>query len=127
MKLKLCPCGAVLHANGKECERCGRGKQHAKHKTTDAGYGWDWQQLRARFIQEHPCCAECQRRGITTAASEVHHVIPIAEAPWLRLEWKNLMSLCVPCHRAIEQARRQAGGGPNVGDRPSMIDRKSVV
>jgi 5-methylcytosine-specific restriction endonuclease McrA len=106
MKLKLCPCGAVLNAKGKECERCGRGKQVASVKTTEAGYDGAWKRLSVRFRMENPLCEQCKKRGIATEASEVHHIVPIAEAPWLRLEWNNLMSLCVPCHRAIEQARR---------------------
>jgi 5-methylcytosine-specific restriction endonuclease McrA len=106
MRLKLCPCGAVLDVRHRECERCGRGKQRASVSTTEAGYGWDWQQLRDRFIKEHPLCVACAKRGIATAAAEVHHIVPIAEAPWLRLEWNNLMALCVPCHRAIDHERR---------------------
>ena len=102
MRLKLCPCGAVMDARGKACDKCGRGKQRASVSTTQAGYGWDWQQLRNRFIKEHPLCAECTKQNIATAAEEVHHMISIAEAPWLRLEWNNLMALCVPCHRRIE-------------------------
>jgi 5-methylcytosine-specific restriction endonuclease McrA len=29
----------------------------------------------------------------------------------LRLEWNNLMALCVPCHRSIDEARRQPPRG----------------
>jgi 5-methylcytosine-specific restriction endonuclease McrA len=106
MRLRLCPCGAVLEARHRECERCGRGKQRASISTTEAGYDGAWKRLSVRFRQENPLCEECKKRGIATEAQEVHHVIPIAEAPWLRLEWNNLMALCVACHRALEQARR---------------------
>lgn len=110
MRLRLCPCGVVLDAKCSACNKCGRGKQRQRQGTTEAGYGWDWQQLQQRFIKEHPLCAECAKQDKATAAEEVHHIIPIADAPWLRLEWNNLMSLCVPCHRSIDEARRQTGG-----------------
>jgi 5-methylcytosine-specific restriction protein A len=109
MKLKLCPCGAVLKAQGTDCGQCGRGKQKPQRNTTQAGYGWDWQQIRDRYIKEHPLCLECLTRGIATPADEVHHIVAIEDAPWLRLEWNNLMALCVPCHRAMDEARRQGG------------------
>jgi 5-methylcytosine-specific restriction protein A len=99
----------MLNANGKECERCGRGKQKPRRNTTQAGYGWDWQQLRDRYIKEHPLCVECSKRGIATPADEIHHIVAIGDAPWLRLEWNNLMALCVACHRAMDEARRQGG------------------
>ena len=107
----MCPCGAVMDARCKACDKCGRGKRQAKQGTTQAGYGWDWQQLRERFIADNPLCYECANSGIATQADEVHHVIPINEAPWLRLEWNNLMALCVPCHRAIDESRRTRGAG----------------
>jgi len=109
MRLKLCPCGAVMDARGKSCDKCGRGKQRASVSTTEAGYDGAWKRLSVRFRQENPLCEECKKRGIATEAQEVHHVIPITEAPWLRLELNNLMALCVACHRAVEQARRDNG------------------
>jgi 5-methylcytosine-specific restriction protein A len=111
MRLKLCPCGAVTDARSKVCTTCGRGKKRATQGTTKAGYGWDWQQLRQRFIAENPLCSECAKSGVATSADEVHHIVPIAESPWLRLEWNNLVALCVPCHRAMDHERRTRGAG----------------
>jgi len=107
MTMKLCPCGAVMDARAKVCTTCGRGKKRATQGTTKAGYGWDWQQLRQRFITENPLCSECATNGVATAAEEVHHIVPITESPWLRLEWNNLVALCVPCHRTIDHERRE--------------------
>jgi 5-methylcytosine-specific restriction endonuclease McrA len=109
MRMKLCRCGGVREdRQGSECGKCGAGKKHPKQTTNQAGYGWDWQQLSVRFRKENPLCVECAKRGIATAAEEVHHVVPISDAPWLRLESSNLMALCVACHRAIDEARRRA-------------------
>ena len=107
MRLKLCPCGAVTDARGKSCDKCGRGKKRATQGTTKAGYDGAWKNLSVRYREEHPLCEQCAKSGIATPADEVHHIVPITEAPWLRLEWNNLMALCVPCHRSMDQARRQ--------------------
>jgi len=108
MRLKFCTCGNVVDRVTNVCDRCGRGKKRARLSTTEAGYGWDWQQLSERYKKENPLCVVCAERGIATAAEEVHHVVPITEAPWLRLAVSNLMALCVPCHRSIEEERRKA-------------------
>ena len=108
MRLKLCRCGGVREDRlGSVCSKCGAGKSKPRQSTQEAGYGWDWRQLSERFRKENPLCEQCQTNGIATAAEEVHHKVSIAEAPWLRLEWSNLMALCVPCHRRLDEARRR--------------------
>ena len=62
------------------------------------GYDADWERLRKMFLRKNPTCAECDRRGVVQAAEEIHHKIPIAERPDLRLNWYNLEALCKPCH-----------------------------
>jgi len=106
MKLRLCACGNAVRHNERACDRCGRGKKVAKLSTADAGYGWDWQQLSVRYRADYPLCEMCYQRGIATSSAEVHHIVSVSDAPWLRLELSNLMALCVPCHRAIDQERR---------------------
>jgi len=109
VRLKLCRCGGTREdRQGSVCSRCGAGKKHPKQATNQAGYGWDWQQLSVRYRKENPLCVECAKRGIATAADEVHHVVPISDAPWLRLESSNLVALCVSCHRSMDEARRRA-------------------
>ena len=106
MRMKLCRCGAAREdRKGVACGKCGAGKARPARSTKEAGYGWDWQQLSVRFRKEHPLCAECAKKGIATAAAEVHHIVPIREAPWLRLEVSNLVSLCVECHRRVDNER----------------------
>ena len=108
MRYKLCRCGGVREDRaGSVCDKCSAGKGRPG-STAANGYGWDWQQISERFRKENPLCEECSKTGRATAAEEVHHIVPITEAPWLRLEWKNLMALCVDCHRRIDSERRQA-------------------
>ncbi len=74
---------------------------HAQQQptTTEKGYGWRWQKRRKFYLQAHPLCVECEKEGRTTAATEVHHIIPRSgRGPD---EESNLMSLCKSHHSRI--------------------------
>jgi 5-methylcytosine-specific restriction protein A len=77
-----------------------------KRTTTERGYGYDWQQLRAQHIAEHPLCVECEREGRVTAATQIDHVIPHKGDDSLRLDPRNLQSLCDNHHSAKTIAER---------------------
>lgn len=83
-----------------------------------------WVKLRAAKLSESPLCERCKAEGIVRPATEVHHVIPVEDAPadWekerLMYDMANLMSLCHGCHVEIHKmmgrggkayARRKAG------------------
>lgn len=52
---------------------------------------------RARLLIASPLCAICLQRGLTTAAIEVDHVIPLHQGgPDID---SNTQNLCVPCHQ----------------------------
>lgn len=63
------------------------------------GYDRKWRQLRQSYIAEHPLCQHCEKRGMTTPATEVDHIIEFGgiDDP-LRLDPDNLQSLCRRCH-----------------------------
>ena len=64
----------------------------------------------ARQLRRFPLCAECGRNGLTVAADECDHIVPIHIAPDRMYDPTNLQSLCTPCHRAKsarEDAERQ--------------------
>lgn len=77
--------------------------------------GRRWRDLRLAVLAADPLCRECARRGLTSLATEVDHVIPRCERPDLMWERGNLQGLCRGCH--IEKTRREnrgeAGDGPN--------------
>jgi 5-methylcytosine-specific restriction protein A len=52
----------------------------------------------------------CADAGRVTPGQLVDHIVPIAEAPELRLEPGNLQTLCVDCH-AIKTSEDQLRGG----------------
>jgi len=70
-----------------------------------------WQKLRLAFISSHPLCAD--PHGLhgpwPPAASEVHHVASLHEAPDKAADWENLMALCHDCHSifSLEERARQ--------------------
>jgi len=106
MRHKLCRCGGVREdAFGSICSKCGAGRKQKTRNTTQHGYDGAWNRLSVRLRAEKPLCERCLERGIVTAATEVHHIVPIDQAPWLRLEVSNLMCLCNACHKAEHSGR----------------------
>ena len=87
-------------------------RQHDNRRqasTAKRGYDWKWERLRLSKLAANPLCEIGWCRGdgpMAHVATEVHHVIPITEAPQLRLEWSNLQSACEPCHRRKDAQRR---------------------
>jgi 5-methylcytosine-specific restriction protein A len=57
-----------------------------------------WRKLRLAVLAEDPLCAECLKGGLTVGATDVDHIIDLANAPELALVRANLQSLCHPCH-----------------------------
>lgn len=96
-----CRCGGT-RTNG-QCDRCGIKRGIQTQKTTVRGYGADWARLSKRIRTERPLCEQCMREGRVRAAVEVHHIVPIARAPHLRLDVDNLMSVCRECHETLEK------------------------
>ena len=92
------------------CSVCGprrrqADQQHDAQRGTAAarGYGARWQQLRSRVLSQHPLCADCAKRNVVTAATDVHHIA--AKRDGGQDEESNLMALCHACH-----SKRTAAG-----------------
>ena len=64
------------------------------------------QTMRAALFKRSPLCAECQRQGRVTAATQRDHVIPLAEGG-LDNE-SNEQALCDACHetKSADEAER---------------------
>jgi 5-methylcytosine-specific restriction protein A len=52
--------------------------------------------LRKAFLTNNPLCRVCQEAGLLVPATEVHHVIPLADGG--TDDEANLMPLCKSCH-----------------------------
>lgn len=67
--------------------------------TTQRGYGWAWQKLRARILaRDKGLCQPCLKLGRPVAARDVDHVVPKHRGG--TDDDTNLQSLCGPCHDA---------------------------
>ena len=97
--MRLCRCGAIVRG---VCDVCSKGVTVGQRTTAERGYDHRWRLLSERKRTESPLCEVCQKDGMVTPATEVHHIVPIARAPQLRLVWSNLVSVCKACHEKIE-------------------------
>jgi len=82
-----------------------RQHQPSREKTAARGYSGAWVRLRMMKLRADPVC---QMPGCEQPATEVHHVIALADGGENTLG--NLESLCKPCH-SRETARRTHQGG----------------
>ncbi len=73
-------------------------RRESAHKR---GYDRRWYKLRNAYINEHPLCEHCERRGEITPATEIDHIKPFDGLnDQLRLDPSNLQALCRSCHAA---------------------------
>lgn len=116
----LCQCGRInLVGEGCQCSTMKAASTNDYRKSThERGYGSDWQALSIEYRRCNPLCEICLADGRTEAVAEVHHIVPIAVDPSLRLEWSNLMSVCRECHELVE---RLQAGIVNGEDRPIAV------
>ena len=66
-----------------------------------------WRTVRAEHLRREPLCQDCQKKGITTLAQMVDHILPInrenafdaKNGKWGEpYDHANLQSLCFQCH-----------------------------
>lgn len=67
------------------------------------GYNYRWQQARERYLLDHPLCVFCERKGMTTAASVVDHIVAHRGDQDLFWDQGNWQSLCATCHSSVKQ------------------------
>lgn len=80
-------------------------RQHKPKKTTERGYGWEWQRKRKRILKrDGGLCQPCEREGRITLAREVDHVVNKASGG--DDSDGNLQAICTSCHR--EKTAREA-------------------
>ncbi len=74
-----------------------------------------WQRLRHDKLSDCPLCERCKEQGHISAATEVHHVIPVEtgltkpEKERLMFDYTNLKALCHDCHVQIHTAMGRSG------------------
>lgn len=73
------------------------------------GYDRTWSAARAAYLRANPLCTSEEHRDRAVPATVVDHIVPISDAPHLRLVPSNWRSLCKPCHDS-RTAREQSFG-----------------
>ncbi|MCW7542003.1 HNH endonuclease [Aquabacterium sp. A7-Y] len=54
------------------------------------------QEMRHQLFTRNPLCAECERQGRVTLATQRDHIVPLCEGG--SDEPENIQGLCAPCH-----------------------------
>lgn len=101
------PCsypGCPQLTDGRFCEEhkkleAKRYEMYDRDPETRKRYGRTWKRIRYQYITTHPFCEECEKNGKVVAATEVHHILPLAQGG--NHAFANLMALCTPCHSEI--------------------------
>lgn len=74
-----------------------------------------WLRLRRDKLSGYPLCERCEELGRVTAATEVHHVIPVEsglskqEKERLMYDYFNLKALCHECHVKVHTDMGRCG------------------
>lgn len=103
--MRLCTVpGCGIAFTGRACPEHAYKRKGAQHWRK--AYGNGWERARADYLLgtsmaqqwHYACCEDCLARGTRTRAVEVHHRLKIAMGG-SRYDHRNLMALCVACHR----------------------------
>ena len=92
------------------CEKHKKEMMKIQNERSSKMYTYKWRKASKEFLKKHPLCAECQREGRLTPATEVDHIKP--HGGNLRLFWnkKNWQPLCKSCH-SKKTAKEDGGFG----------------
>ena len=66
-----------------------------------------WQRIRAYHLLRDPLCVRCAKKGKTTVATEVHHVVRCHDDPVMQVNPQNLESICNECHLPVSNDERR--------------------
>lgn len=115
MLIKHCPrCRKQMPYGKVYCEACSelniRSKKRAReyNRSRDKRYSnfyhsAEWKRLCAAKLADCDYqCEICKSKGIIKIAEDIHHKIPIKQDWNKRLDYDNLLAVCVACHRRIE-------------------------
>lgn len=82
---------------------CGQIQPCPVHRRSTLRYGNRWRRFRLHYLREHPLCVRCEQRGITRAAREVDHIVPLPDDVRTdadpRVFAGRFQALCSDCHK----------------------------
>lgn len=91
-------CAELVPAGQKYCEKHKSMHPEEIRSASSRGYGNRWRKARKSFLQTHPLCEECLKRGVYTKATVVDHRVPHRGDSKLFWDQSNWQALCKPCH-----------------------------
>jgi len=106
-------CGEHEH----RAEQPKRAHDQRRGNSSQRGYGYKWQQARARFLQINPLCVMCEAEGRVKAATDVDHIIPHRGDTKLFWDESNYQSLCHSHHSEKTASEDSGFGNPRAGGR----------
>jgi 5-methylcytosine-specific restriction endonuclease McrA len=81
-----------------------------RDRTKDVRKTARWQRLRQWVLSRNPLCADPfglhSEHGHVVIASQVHHIVPLADDATLALDETNLAALCHACHARVTTMER---------------------
>ena len=100
-------CGVLVRDGTGRCPKHPKPEWQKKATETKRIGGRRRQALRAALFAADPLCAECQRQGRVTLATERDHVVPLSEGG--TEDVSNTQGLCEPCHDAKSKTESARG------------------
>jgi len=89
-------CPALVEAGTRYCPEH---RRQYNRRDNAAHYDRRWRKISKLYLAKNLLCAECQKAGRLTPATETHHIIPVSAGGSDAEE--NLMALCKSCHSRI--------------------------
>ena len=82
-----------------------------------------WQRKRHEILKrDNFCCRVClDNKILTRDGLQVHHIVPIREADHLKLEDRNLITLCYSCHEMVEHDKSKRAWLMYLADSPPAL------
>ena len=73
-----------------------------------------YKDLRRRMMTQEPMCRMCSKEGLSVAAEELDHIIPLHLRPDLAQDENNLQPLCRPHHQQKTARENSKRAGANL-------------
>lgn len=103
---RLCPkCSNIVQG---PCDKCNKQREQQYDKARQytnsrPEYRTNrWKEYSEAFRHQHPCCADCEARGLVVATEVVGHIKPAWKFPELFWEPSNHTPQCVACNKRQE-------------------------
>ena len=100
-------CGVLVRDGSGRCPSHQREAWAKPVIATKRVTGRKLQAMRLALFERNPLCAECERQGRVTLATERDHIKSLAEGGLD--DNSNVQGLCVPCHDAKSKSEAQRG------------------